>query len=60
MINNLSWEEKFKLDVQYEKNQSFLIDLNILFKNALVVFLKRGVNQDKGITMQEFKGINDF
>lgn len=54
--NNLSWEEKFEFDVQYVKNQSFLIDLNILFKTVLVVFLKRGINQDKGFTMQEFKG----
>ena len=58
--NNISWEEKFELDVQYVKNQSFLLDLNILFKTALVVLLKRGINQDKGITMEEFKGTNDF
>jgi len=58
--NNISWEEKFELDVQYVKNQSFLLDLNILFKTALVVLLKRGINQDKGITMKEFKGTNDF
>lgn len=58
--NNISWEEKFELDIQYVKNQSFLLDLNILFKTALVVLLKRGINQDKGITMEEFKGTNDF
>ena len=58
--NNISWEEKFELDVQYVKNQSFLLDLNILFKTALVVLLKRGINQDKGITMEEFKGTNDL
>jgi undecaprenyl phosphate N,N'-diacetylbacillosamine 1-phosphate transferase len=58
--NNLSWEEKFEFDVHYVKNQSFLIDLNILFKTAIVVILKRGVNQDKRITMKEFKGTNDF
>jgi len=58
--NNISWEEKFELDVQYVKNQSFLLDLSILFKTLLVVLLKRGINQDKGITMEEFKGTNDF
>ena len=58
--NNLSWEEKFEFDVQYIENQSFLFDLNILFKTVLVVILKKGINQDKGITMQEFKGTNDL
>lgn len=57
--NNIAWEEKFELDIQYVKNQSFILDLKILFKTALVVLIKRGINQDKEITMQEFKGTNN-
>ena len=54
--NNLSWEEKFKYDVIYVKNQSFILDIKILLKTIVVVFGKKGVNQDKEITMKEFIG----
>ena len=54
--NNLSWEEKFKYDVIYVKKQSFILDIKILLKTIVVVFGKKGVNQDKEITMKEFIG----
>ena len=54
--NNLSWEEKFKYDVIYVKNQSFILDIKILLKTFVVVLRKKGVNQNEEITMQEFKG----
>ena len=54
--NNLSWEDKFEWDIMYVKNQSFILDIKILLKTFVVVLRKKGVNQDKEITMQEFKG----
>ena len=36
--NNLSWENRFKLDVEYVKNYSFILDLYIFFKTLLIVF----------------------
>ena len=54
--NNLSWEEKFKYDVIYVKNQSFILDIKILLKTFVVVLRKKGVNQNSEITMQEFNG----
>ena len=53
--NNLSWEEKFKFDVTYVKNQYFILDIKILIKTVVVVLRKKGVNQNEEITMQEFK-----
>ena len=36
--NSISWEERFEMDVYYVNNQSFLLDLKILFKTVAVVF----------------------
>jgi lipopolysaccharide/colanic/teichoic acid biosynthesis glycosyltransferase len=54
--NALSWEEKFKLDVWYVDNQSFWLDLNILFLTIKKVFIKEGISADGEATMSAFKG----
>jgi sugar transferase EpsL len=54
--NAISWEEKFKLDVWYVDNQSFWLDLNILFLTVKKVFLRDGVSQSGHVTMEKFKG----
>lgn len=54
--NALSWEEKFKLDVWYVENQSFPLDLRILFLTIYKVFKREGVNHDKQVTMTKFTG----
>ena len=54
--NNLSWEEKFKLDVWYVDNLSFLLDIKILFKTVLKVFKREGINQGGQATMEAFSG----
>jgi len=36
--DNLSWDERFSLDVKYADNLSFLIDVKIFFRSFLVVF----------------------
>ena len=54
--NNLNWEEKFKLDVWYVDNLSFLLDIKILFKTVLKVFKREGINQGGQATMEAFKG----
>jgi lipopolysaccharide/colanic/teichoic acid biosynthesis glycosyltransferase len=35
--NSLIWEEKFKYDIEYVKNQSFYFDVKILFMTVLCV-----------------------
>lgn len=40
--NNLSWDEKLALDVQYVDAQSIWLDIKILLKTPLVVLTARG------------------
>ncbi|NGZ90290.1 sugar transferase [Psychroflexus maritimus] len=54
--NAISWEDKFRLDVEYVKNQSFLLDLKILFLTVKKVFVSEGINQAGQATAEKFKG----
>lgn len=54
--NAISWEEKFKLDVWYVENQTFLLDVKILILTFWKVIKSEGVNQSTNITMESFKG----
>lgn len=54
--NAISWEEKFKLDVWYVDNQSFWLDMKILWLTIRKVLVREGINQDGQATMQPFKG----
>ncbi len=54
--NAISWEQKFKLDVWYVDNLSFLTDLRIVFKTIRKVFVSEGISQDGQATMEVFKG----
>jgi len=42
--NAISWEEKFKYDVWYVDNQSFLLDLKILILTIFNVLKREGIN----------------
>jgi len=54
--NAISWEEKFKLDVYYVKNISFLLDLKILFLTLKKVIASEDISSDTSVTMEKFKG----
>ncbi len=56
--NTIGWEEKFKLDVWYVDNQSFWLDLKILFLTVKKVFLKEDISHNDHVTMLPFKGNN--
>ncbi|MFA8438396.1 sugar transferase [Pueribacillus sp. YX66] len=56
--NAISWEEKFTLDVWYVDNQSFWLDIKILFLTILKVFKREGINQDGHVTAEKFNGFN--
>ena len=47
--NDLSWKQKFDLDIIYIKNQSFSTDLKIIIKTFLV-FFKKSINDDLSST----------
>lgn len=42
--NNLSWEEKFNLDVQYVDSYSIWLDFKIMLKTVKVMLKKEGIN----------------
>ena len=54
--NAISWEEKFKYDVWYVDNRSFLLDLKILFLTIKKVIQSEGINSAGSVTMEKFTG----
>lgn len=56
--NSISWRDKFNLDVWYVDNQSFWLDLKILFLTIKKILVAEGVNQTSDTTMEAFNGKN--
>jgi undecaprenyl phosphate N,N'-diacetylbacillosamine 1-phosphate transferase len=54
--NAISWEQKFKYDVEYVEKQSFNLDIKILWMTFLNVIQRKGISADGHVTMEEFKG----
>ncbi len=54
--NSISWDEKFKLDVWYVDNQSFLLDIRILFMTVFNVFRREGITHKGDVAMPKFTG----
>lgn len=55
--NTVSWEEKFKLDVEYVDHITFLGDVKIVLDTVLKAFIKReGISSESSSTMEEFMG----
>ncbi|RKO64896.1 lipid carrier--UDP-N-acetylgalactosaminyltransferase [Campylobacter sp. P255] len=56
--NAISWEQKFKYDVEYVHNCSFLFDLKIFFMTIVKVLKRSGVNKEGVATTDKFNGHN--
>ncbi len=56
--NAISWDEKFKLDVWYIDNQSFWLDMKILFLTVWNVLAQRGISADGEATVPKFSSRN--
>lgn len=54
--NTITWEEKFKYDLWYVDNISFLVDLKIFAKTIYKVLKREGINQSDQFTMNQFRG----
>ena len=54
--NTISWEEKFKLDIEYVDKVSFLLDVKILWMTFLNVVHRKDISADGFATMGEFMG----
>lgn len=57
--NAISWEEKFKLDVNYIDELSFNNDITIIFLTVKKVFIKEGISSDTATTMEMFEGTKE-
>ena len=54
--NAISWEQKFKYDIEYVEKKSFALDIKILWMTFLNVIQRKGISADGHVTMEEFKG----
>ena len=54
--NALTWDEKFKLDVQYVDEWSLALDCKILTRTVAAVLDRDGISHGEEATMPEFMG----
>ena len=54
--NALDWDAKFQLDLWYVDNQSFMLDIKILWLTVKKVLARDGISADGYVTMPEFTG----
>ncbi len=52
----ISWNKKFKLDLYYVDNQSFILDLRILFKTVINVLIGKDESPETSETMTVWLG----
>lgn len=57
--NAISWEDKFKYDVQYVDHVTFLGDWKIIFRTVLNVIKRDGINSETAATMEVFTGTEE-
>lgn len=57
--NAISWEDKFKYDVQYVDHVTFLGDWKIIFQTILNVIKRDGINSETAATMEIFMGTEE-
>ena len=53
--NAISWEEKFKYDVDYVENNSLFIDVCIIFRTLTKIFSSKDINHEEDRTMPIFR-----
>lgn len=54
--NQVTWEERFELDVWYVDHRSLALDLKILMRTLWLVLRREGVSSEGRATMPEFRG----
>lgn len=54
--NAITWEEKFKLDIWYVDNQTFFLDMKIVWITFIKVLKSEGVNYSEHVSMERFTG----
>lgn len=56
--NNISWTEKFKLDVWYVDHLSLWVDIKIIWITVMKVLKRADINNEEAATMYPFDGKN--
>jgi sugar transferase EpsL len=54
--NAITWEEKFELDIWYVENQSFWLDIKIIFLTIIKVLKQEGITHPGDVAMPRFLG----
>ena len=54
--NAISWEQKFDYDIWYVENQSFWLDMKIIWMTFLKVFKRSDINSSTEVIMEKFRG----
>ena len=54
--NCVSWTEKFRYDVEYVNNISFIMDIKIIFMTVKSVIKREGISSETSVTMEPFCG----
>lgn len=57
--NAISWDEKFRLDVEYVDTRCLPVDLRILLRTVSAVLRRNGISAAGSATMPEFMGHED-
>ena len=54
--NNVAWEDRFELDLEYVQNVSLRLDLRILWRTIWGVLTRQGISAEAHATMPGFRG----
>lgn len=54
--NAITWDEKFKYDIEYVNNVSLLGDIKIIFGTLVSVLKREGISSETSATMEVFTG----
>lgn len=55
--NTVSWQDKFKMDVEYVDHITFCGDMKIIWDSVMDAFVKHdGISSETSVTMEEFMG----
>lgn len=54
--NAITWEQKFKYDVEYVNNVTFLGDVKIILTTLKKAVKREGISQEGEATMEVFMG----
>ena len=57
--NAISWEDRFKFDVEYVKHITFVGDVKIIWRTVMAVMKREGISSETSATMEDFMGTKE-